>query len=124
MVRVSPPAGRRKITGKREGVIIRILERAHTRVVGTYELPEQRTGGYGFVTSHDPRITQDLIISRENVNGAKPGDIVSAEITVYPLRSRPAEGKIVRVIGRPGDPGIDSELIIEQYALPVQFPPP
>jgi ribonuclease R len=123
VVRVSPPAGRRKITGKREGVIIRILERAHTRVVGTYELPEQRTGGYGFVTSHDPRITQDLLISRENVNGAKPGDIVSAEIIVYPLRSRPAEGKVVRVIGKPGDPGIDSELIIEQYELPVKFSP-
>jgi ribonuclease R len=123
VVRVSPPAGRRKVTGKREGVIIRILERAHTRVVGTYELPEQRTGGYGFVTSHDPRITQDLLISRENTNNAKPGDIVSAEIIVYPLRNRPAEGKIARVIGRPGDPGIDSELIIEQYELPVQFPP-
>jgi ribonuclease R len=123
VVRVSPPAGRKKATGKREGMVIRILERAHTRVVGTYDLPEPPTGGYGFVTSHDPRITQDLIIGRENTGGAKPGDIVSAEIIVYPLRGRPAEGRIVRVIGRPGDPGIDSELIIEQYELPVQFTP-
>ncbi len=123
VVRVSPPVGRKKILGKREGMIIRILERAHTRVVGTFELPEQRTSAYGFVTSHDPKITQDLIVSSENANNAKSGDIVSAEIITYPLRGRPPEGKITRIIGRPGDPGIDSELIIEQYELPVQFSP-
>jgi len=39
------------------------------------------------------------------------------------MRGRPPEGRIVKVIGRPGDPGIDSELIIEQYELPVHFTP-
>jgi ribonuclease R len=121
VARLSPPVGRKKTEGKREGVIIRILERAHTRVVGTYELPETRPTAIGFVTSSNPRITQDVLISRENVNNAKPGDIVSAEIIAYPLRGRPPEGRIIRVIGRPGQPGIDSELIIEQYELPVQF---
>jgi ribonuclease R len=121
VARVSPPAGRKKTEGKREGVIIRILERAHTKVVGTYELPETRPAAIGFVTSSNPRITQDVLISRDNVNGATPGDIVSAEIIAYPLRGRPPEGRIIRVIGRPGQPGIDSELIIEQYELPVQF---
>ncbi len=123
VARVSPPVGKKKIAGKREGVIIRILERAHTRVVGTYELPDPRTGGYGFVTSQDPRITQDLVIGKENANNAKDGDIVSAEIIAYPLRGRPPEGRIVKVIGRPGQPGIDAELIIEQYELPVHFTP-
>jgi ribonuclease R len=123
VARVSPPVGKKKITGKREGVIIRILERAHTRVVGTYELPDAKTGGYGFVTSQDPKITQDLVISRENVGKAKNGDIVSAEIIAYPLRGRPPEGRIIKVIGRPGQPGIDAELIIEQYELPVHFTP-
>ncbi len=123
VARVSPPAGKKKIAGKREGVIIRILERAHTRVVGTYELPDPRTGGYGFVTSQDPRITQDLVIGKENAGGAKDGDIVSAEIIAYPMRGRPPEGRVVKVIGRPGQPGIDAELIIEQYELPVHFTP-
>jgi ribonuclease R len=123
ITRVSPPAGRKKILGKREGMIIRILERAHTRIVGTYEQPKEYTNKFGFVTSHDPKITQDLVISNENAGSAKPGDIVSAEITTYPLRGRPPEGRILRVIGKPGDPGIDSELIIEQYELPVHFSP-
>jgi ribonuclease R len=123
VARVSPPVGRKKTEGKREGVIIRILERAHTRIVGTYELPETKTSPFGFITPSNHRITQDVLISRENAGAAKPGDIVSAEIIAYPLRGRPPEGRIVKVIGQPGQPGIDSELIIEQYELPVQFSP-
>ena len=105
VVRVTPPAGRRKITGKREGMIIRILERAHTKIVGTYELPDPKTGGYGFVTPFDPRLTQDLVVSREQAGGAEPGDIVSAEIIAYPMSGRPPEGRIVRVIGKTGRAG-------------------
>jgi len=123
VVRVTPAEGRRKISGKREGMIIRILERSRTKIVGTYELPDPKTGGYGFVTPFDPRLTQALVVSREQAGGAEPGDIVSAEIIAYPMSGRPPEGRIVRVIGKTGEPGIDSELIIEQYELPVEFSP-
>jgi ribonuclease R len=123
VARVTPPVGKKKVSGKREGMIVRVLERAHTRVVGTYELPAPKPGGYGFVTPFDAKLTQDLVISREHAGGAKAGDIVSAEILSYPMHGRPPEGRIVRVIGQPGQPGIDSELIIEQYELPVEFPP-
>jgi ribonuclease R len=122
MARVSPPADRRKQKeGKREGLIIRVLERAHTKIVGIFELPESRTPTHGYVTPSNPRITQDVFIHRDNANNAKPGDIVSAELIAYPVAGRPPEGRIVRVIGRPGQPGIDSELIIEQYEIPVEF---
>jgi ribonuclease R len=124
VARVTPPVGKKKVSGKREGMIVRILERAHTRIVGTYELPDPGTGGYGFVTPFDARMTQDLVVSREHTGGAKAGDIVSAEIISYPMHGRPPEGRITRVIGEPGQPGIDSDLIIEQYELPVQFSPP
>ncbi|OGW47950.1 MAG: ribonuclease R [Nitrospirae bacterium GWC2_57_9] len=124
MARVSPPADRRKQKeGKREGLIIRVLERAHTKIVGTFELPESHLPTHGYVTPSNPRITQDVFIHRDNVNNAKPGDIVSAELVAYPLGGRPPEGRILRVIGRPGQPGIDSELIIEQYEIPVTFSP-
>jgi ribonuclease R len=123
MVRVSPPAGKKKATGKREGVIIRVLERAHTRVVGTYESTGPRGHGLGFIAPTNQRISQNLVVSADNATGAKTGDLVSAEIISYPLRGRPPEGRITRVIGRPGDPGIESELIIEEHELPVEFSP-
>jgi ribonuclease R len=121
MARVTPPVGRKKAENKREGAIIRVLERSHTKVVGTFDLPESRALTHGYVTPSNPRISQDVFIHRDNVGGAKPGDIVSAELISYPLGGRPAEGRIIRVIGRPGQPGIDSELIIEQYEIPVKF---
>ena len=122
-VRVSPPAGRRKATGKREGVIIQVLERAHTKIVGTYEPSATKGGVIGFVAPTNQRITQNLVVSTGNAGGAKPGDLVSAEIVTYPLGGRPAEGRIIRIIGRPGDPGIESDLIIEEHELPVAFTP-
>ncbi len=122
VARVSPPAGRKKDSLKREGAIIRILDRAHTRIVGTYE-PSESRGGYGFVISSNPKTAQDLLISAANIGRAKPGDIVSAEIVSYPMRGRPAEGRITKVIGKPGAPGIESELILEEYELPVEFSP-
>ncbi|MGE5172940.1 MAG: ribonuclease R [Betaproteobacteria bacterium] len=123
VARVTPPVGKKKVSGKREGMIIRVLERAHTKIVGTYELPDPRTGGYGFVTPFDAKLVQDLVVSREQAGGAKSGEIVSAEIIAYPMHGRPPEGRITRVIGKPGQPGIDSDLIIEQYELPVHFSP-
>ncbi len=121
MVRVTPQRGRKKTEGKREGSIIRILERAHTRVVGTFEHSALKTERHGFVAPTDQRLMQDLFIAPEHVGTAQPGDLVSAEILSYPLRGRPAEGRIVKVIGKPGDPGIEAELIIEEYELPVEF---
>jgi len=121
VARVTPSVGQKKVTGKREGVIIRILERAHTRLVGTYEIPGMKPGSYGFVTPFDAKLMQDLVISRDHALGAKSGEVVSAEIISYPLFGRPAEGRIVKVLGKPDTPGIDSDIIIEQYELPVQF---
>ncbi len=121
VVRVSPPAGRKKAPGKREGVVIRVLTRARTRIVGTYEPADARTGRQGYVTSLDARIPQDMLVVAENAGGAAAGDLVAAEILAYPLRGRPLEGRIVRVIGKPGSPNIDTELIVEQYELPARF---
>jgi ribonuclease R len=123
VVRVSPPTAKKKATGKREGTIVRILERARTRIVGTFALSALRTERHGFVKPSDQKLMLDLFIAPENIGGAKPGDIVSSEILSYPSRGRQAEGRITKVIGRPGDPGIDTELIIEEHELPRDFSP-
>jgi ribonuclease R len=123
MVRVVPQEGRKKAPDKREGAIIRILERGRTRIVGTYEQTDAGKATHGFITPFDTRVTQDVLVSSAHAGNAKNGDIVSAEIIEYPMKGRPLEGKISRIIGRAGEPGIDSELIIEQFELPVKFSP-
>lgn len=103
----------------REGEIIRIVRRANRNVVGTFETSRN----FGFVIPDDPRIEQDIFIPREAVNGAKDGYKVVVEVTKWPEKKRSAEGKIVEVLGSPGDVGIQILSIIRSHNLPTDFPP-
>lgn len=108
---------RSKAGGKQEGRIIRILERAHTRIVGRYEKGKD----FGFVVSSDKRIVQDLYTTFENSLSAQSGDMVVAQIITYPTKSRNPEGKIVKVLGRHDDPRIDTQMVIESHGLTREF---
>lgn len=114
----------RLYTGRREacrpeGEVIRILERANTKIVGTYE-----AGKYaGFVVPDDPRIAYDVFIQPGNKQQAKSGDKVVVEITQWPGKRRLPEGKICEILGPKGAPGVDILSIIRKYDLPEAFPP-
>jgi ribonuclease R len=105
--------------GRREGEVIRILERANHQVVGTFE----QSKNFGFVVADDTRIYQDIFIAKGDFNGAVNGDKVVAEITRWPESRRNPEGKVLLVLGRAGDPGVDVLSIINKYKLPEDFPP-
>lgn len=107
--------------GKRtEGIIINIVERVNKNIVGIYE----DNKSFGFVLPEDKRIQNDIFISKKDRNGAKKGQIVMVEITRWPdgKRKNP-EGKVIEILGRPGDKGIDIDIIIRKYNLPEDFPP-
>ena len=101
-----------------EGEIIRIVERANGRLVGTFEKNES----FGFVVPDDKRIYQDIFISKNDMNGAKNGYKVVVEVTKWSEKRRNPEGRIVEVLGAKGDVGIDVLSIIKKYNLPVEFP--
>ena len=104
---------------KPEGEIIRIITHANDKVVGTFH----RNGDFAFVVPDDKRIGQDIYIMRRNFNGAKEEQKVVVEITEWPQEHRSAEGKIVEVLGNPGDVGLEILSIIKQNDLPLEFPP-
>lgn len=101
-----------------EGRIIRILERFHKKIVGRFE----KGKNFGFVVPSDRKIFHDIYIAPRYFNKAKDGDIVVAGIISYPQRTRNPEGEIIKVLGRPTAPGIDTGMIIEEYQLPSGFP--
>lgn len=103
--------------GKREGRIIRIIERFHKKIVGRFE----KGRNFGFIIPTDRKICYDLFIAPKYFHGAKDGDLVVAEITAYPQNSRNPEGEIIKVLGKATTPGIDTEVIIEEYGLPAVF---
>lgn len=102
---------------KNEGEVIKIIERAHKTLVGTYE--ESRN--YGFVIPDDQKIKTDIFVSKNATLGAKQGDKVVVQIVRFAEERRNPEGKIIEILGQSGAPGVDILAVIRTFNLPEQF---
>lgn len=105
-------------SNRKEGVVIRILERANDRIIGTFE--EGR--GFGFVIPDDSRILHDIFIPKENTAGAVTGHKVIIEIEEFPKGRKSATGKVVEILGHKNDPGMDIVSIIYKHGIKMDFP--
>jgi ribonuclease R len=103
---------------KPEGEIIRIVKRANQKIVGTLE----KSRNFGFVVPDDSRIQHDIFISAENLNNAQEGNKVVVEILKWPERRRSPEGRIIEILGKKGEKGVDVLSIVRKYDLPEDFP--
>lgn len=102
---------------RRDGRIIRILERAHTRIVGTFEV--SRTGFY--VRPKNKSLPFDLHIASKEKGRAKNRDNVVAEILSYPTDKRSPTGRIIKILDKPGNPKDEIEVIIDEFNLSRKF---
>ncbi len=102
---------------KAEGTIIKVLERANSRIVGLFE----QVKGYGFVIADDKKFAKDIFIAKEMTMGAVTGHKVVVEITDYGADRRNPEGKIIEILGHINDPGVDILSVIKRYDLAVEF---
>jgi ribonuclease R len=103
--------------GRPEGEIVEVLERANREIVG--RLYEER--GIWFVVAENRRINQDLLIPPGDLAGAKPGQVVVAEIVEQPAANREAIARIKEVLGSATDSGIEIEIALRKHALPFEF---
>ncbi len=130
---------RRGGEGRAEGEIIRILRRAHITVVGEFRI--KKRGNY--VIPSDERVQQWIEIPpgmeippMESVAvdrvGAAPrefksvedldGMIVNVDILEFPADGEQGVGRVVEILGYPGDFGVDVEVMIRKHHLPHHFP--
>jgi ribonuclease R len=132
-------------TQRTEGRIVRILGRAHATIVGLF-----RYGSRGnTVLPYDARMQQPVEIppGHELTPGlAKKlgfsgiderslrsrriphldeldGAVVNVELLRYPRGGAAPAGRVMEILGRPGDIGVDTEIIIRKHHLPHVFPP-
>lgn len=103
---------------RREGVILKILERGTAEVVGTF----QREGDYGFVVCDNQKLSRDIYISARNSHGVRDGEKVVAQIIDYGTERRKPEGKITEVLGNIHAPGTDILAIVKSLNIPSEFP--
>lgn len=105
--------------GKRcEGEVVKVLERGTREVVGTY----QKYDGFGFVVTDNQRFLKDVFIPAGKSLEAEDGDKVLAEIKDHGNKRRSPEGKIIEILGKPGECGVDVLCVAKSYELPMEFP--
>jgi ribonuclease R len=98
-----------------EGRIIRILERSQASIVGRYEMDD---AGLGYVVPFDRRVLTDVHVPTGQSAAAEPGEMVIVEITRWPTASRGPVGRVVEVLGRIDEPGVDTQIIIRKFGIP------
>ncbi len=111
-------ASRRSSNGRMEGEVVRVVKRAVTQIVGTYQDEES----FGFVLPDDKRITRDVFIPAGRAGGALNGQKVVVSIIAYPEGRSAAQGEVIEVLGYNTDPGVDILSIIRKHQLPESFP--
>jgi ribonuclease R len=125
--------------GRADGEIVKVLRRAHQTVVGEFRIRKRGN----FVAPHDERIRQWIQIpsgmelppaapSRDRV-GVTPVDVkspedldgmvVNVEILEFPEGGEYAVGRVIEILGRPDDFGVDVEIMIRKHHIPHHFPP-
>ncbi len=122
VARISPDTPYGRIKGRREGRVIRILERAHDTIVGTL----QRSQNFYYVVPDDPRFVHDIYVHPDRDQRQQPsanvGDKVVVRLDAWESRHVNPEGEIIEVLGAASAPGVDVLSIIRKFHLRAEFP--
>ncbi|MBF0507094.1 MAG: ribonuclease R [Nitrospirae bacterium] len=103
---------------RREGRIIRVLERAHSRITGTFEAGRAAS----YIKPKNRSVPFDLYVAPGDTGKARSGDSVIAEILSYPTDKRPTAGRVVKVLKKPETVSDEVELVMDELNLPRRFP--
>ena len=104
----------------REGRVVSILKHAKTTLVGTF----QNHKTFGFVVPDDRKFGTDIYIPKKYFHDAHTRDKVVVELTVFVEKGKSAEGKIIEVLGKTDETGVDMLSLVKEYNLPYEFPKP
>ncbi len=117
-VRLLRSGGKGRRGKSMEGAVTKVLERAQTELVGTFD----RNKKFGFVIPDNTKINRDIFVPIEDAMGARDGHKVVVEIVDYGTKNRNPQGRITEIIGHINDPGTDIACIVKAYGLPDKFP--
>lgn len=101
-----------------EGAVIEILERAQSRFVGVLEVQRH----FAFLVMDSKYLSNDIFIPKEELKGAKNGDKVVVEIVEWPEKANNPVGKVIDILGVPGQNDTEMHAILAQYDLPYKYP--
>jgi len=107
----------RRKSQKVEGEIVEVLRRSKNRFVGVIEY----TGRYAFLLADNKAMPIDIFIPGEHLNDAKDGQKAIVEIIEWKPPAKNPFGKVVEVLGDPGENEVEMHAILAEYNLPSRF---
>jgi len=113
-VRIEGPSFR----GRPQGTIVEVLERRTREVVGRLHVET----GVAYLVPDNPRVTHRVLVPSTALGGAQSGQVVIVEITQQPNRNAQPVGRVSRVLGDHGAPGMETDIAIHSHGLPFEFP--
>lgn len=101
------------------GTVVRVIERAHPRVVGRIH----RYKRFCIVHPYGAKGVGPVSVAHGSEMDATSGKVVVVEITNFPTEKTGAFGRVIEVLGDPGDPDVEFRVVALSFGLPVGFPP-
>ena len=109
----------RRKRGKLEGEITNIIKRAKTEYVGVIQLHDK----YAFVIADSNKMYKDIFVPISKINKAEDGDKVLVSLEDWPENADSPNGRVLQVLGKPGEHNTEIHSILAEYGLPYEFPP-
>ncbi len=113
-------AYKRKNRGKKEGEITSIIKRAKSEYVGVIQIHEKKN--FAFVVVDGNKMYTDIFVPINKINKAQDGDKVLVSLEEWPEKADSPNGKVLKVLGKPGDHSTEIHSILAEYGLPLEFP--
>ncbi|GAA0737045.1 ribonuclease R [Gaetbulibacter jejuensis] len=109
---------KRRKRGKFEGEITEIVKRAKSEYVGVIQLHSN----YAFVVPDSNKMYKDIFVPINKTFKAEDGDKVLVSLEDWPEKADSPYGKVIKVLGKPGDHNTEIHAILAEYGLPYEFP--
>ncbi|SFM48848.1 ribonuclease R family protein [Marinobacter pelagius] len=104
--------------GKTQGVVDEVLETHLTTFVGRYLIK----GKGHFVAPDTPGINRWIFIPPKERKGAQPDDYIYCQIHRHPFKDGKGQARVLRIIGKAGEPGIERSFTLASFDLADTWP--
>lgn len=98
------------------GRVVEVLERRSGKLVGIF----RKKGGFGWIDCDDKAVEGRVDVTGDTT--AEPGQLVVVDLEPWLDRNQDPRGRVIEVLGWPGDPGVDIISVIHRFGLRTSFP--
>ncbi|RKE98787.1 ribonuclease R [Ichthyenterobacterium magnum] len=113
-------AYKRRKRGKLEGEITNIIKRAKSEYVGVIQIHDKKN--FAFVVPDGNKMYKDIFVPINKINKAEDGDKVLVSLEDWPEKADSPNGRVLKVLGKPGEHNTEIHSILAEYGLPYEFP--